>query len=345
MDYVEVDGSRGEGGGQMLRSAVAFSAIKRTPVRVVKIRAGREVPGLRRQHLSVLRVLAEVFGGELKGAAEGSQEVEFVPGAPRLEATSADMGTAASITLVLQAVVPAVALSGSHLTLKLVGGTDVPWSPTFDYFRHVAKAGYRALGLGFEVEAARRGYYPRGGGVVMASIAPSEGVTPLDLASRPPVEAARVASRCGALPRAVAQRQAESATELLREARIDVQSEVSAEEADSPGTSLLVSHLGSKAFLGSDAIGARGKRAEEVGREAAARFLAAERSGACMDANLADMLLPLLSLARGVSRVKVPAMTSHLDSGLGLAELFTGCSWKSEPSGKGVLVTVVPAGP
>ena len=342
MDYVEVDGSRGEGGGQMLRSAVAFSAIKRTPVRVVKIRAGREVPGLRRQHLSVLRVLAEVFGGELKRAAEGSQEVEFVPGAPRLDATSADMGTAASITLVLQAVVPAVGLSGSHLRLKLVGGTDVPWSPTFDYFSKVAKAGYEALGLGFEVEASRRGYYPRGGGSVTASIVPSGGVIPLDLVSRPPVETARVTSQCGALPRAVAQRQADSAAEVLRGAGIDVQSEVSVGDADSPGTSLLVSHLGSKAFLGSDAIGARGKRAEEVGRDAAARFLATRRSGACMDLNLADMLLPLLSLARGESRVMVPAMTPHLESSLGLAELFTGCNWKSEPSGEGLLVTVTP---
>lgn len=345
MEYLEVDGSQGEGGGQILRTAVAFSAIKRTPVRVVKIRAGREVPGLKRQHLSTLRVLAEVFGGELRGAAEGSQEVTFVPGAPRVDVTSADMGTAASITLVLQAVIPAVALSGSRLRLRLVGGTDVPWSPTLDYLSRVAAVGYRAIGIALEVEASRRGYYPRGGGVVTASIAPCDGVTPLNLAARQQVKSVKVVSRCGGLSKSVAQRQAESAGAVLRTAGLRVESEVSAGESDSPGTSVLVSHVGADAILGSDAIGARGKPAEAVGRGAADAFLATERTGGCIDANLADMLLPLLSMARGESRVKIPTMTSHLESGLKLAELFTGCGWKAEPSGSGVLATVTPGDP
>ena len=340
-----MDGSQGEGGGQILRTAVAFSAIKRTPVRVAKIRAGREVPGLMRQHLSALKILAGVFGGELRGAAEGSQDVVFVPGTPRADALSADMGTAASITLVLQAVVPAVALSGSRLRLRLVGGTDVPWSPTFDYFSRVAAAGYRALGVGLEVEVSRRGYYPRGGGVVTASIGPCGVVRPIDLATRQPVTSVTVTSRCGGLPGSVAQRQADSAAELLRRAGLEAQAEVSAEASDSPGTSLLVSQVAGDTLLGSDAIGAKGKPAEEVGREAAERFLAAERTGGCIDVNLADMLLPLLSMSNRVSRVKIPAMTPHLESGLKLAELFTGCDWLVEPSGDGLLVIVTPEGP
>ena len=343
MDFIEVDGSQGEGGGQILRSAVAFSAIRRVPVRVVNIRAGREVPGLKRQHLSALRVLAEVFGGELSGATEGSQEVKFAPGVPRRDAVSADMGTAASITLVLQAVVPAIALSGSRLRLQLVGGTDVPWSPTFDYFGEVAKAGYRALGLDVEVNVSRRGYYPRGGGVVAASIEPCGGVSALDLTSRAPVKSVRVVSRCGSLPKTVAQRQADSAVETLRRAGVSAQSEVSAADSDSPGTSVLVAHVDDGALLGSDAVGAKGKPAEEVGREAAERFLVANRTGGCMDANLADMLLPLLSLAKRESRVRIAAMTSHLESGLRLATLFAGCRWTAVPSEGGVITTVTPA--
>ena len=344
MQDVEVDGSQGEGGGQILRTAVVFSVVKQVPVRVVNIRAGREVPGLRRQHLSALKVLASVFAGELQGANDGSTEVRFVPGKPRLDSFSADMGTAASITLVLQAVVPAVALSGSRLTLELTGGTDVPWSPTFDYFRSVAVGGYGAIGVDAVVGALRRGYYPRGGGVVTAEIGPSASLKPLDLVGRPPVTAALLTSRCGMLPKRVGERQAQAAAEELSRSGVRVErAEVSEEQSSSPGTSVLVHSVGEGFYLGSDAIGAKGKPAEEVGREAADGYLSALESGACMDSHLADMLMPLLSLAPGPSKVAVPEVTPHLESGLRLAEQFTSCGWSAHREGKATVVAVAPA--
>ncbi|MDE1857671.1 MAG: RNA 3'-terminal phosphate cyclase [Thaumarchaeota archaeon] len=346
MDPVEVDGSQGEGGGQILRTAVAFSAIRRAPVRIVKIRAGRDVPGLKRQHVSALKVLASVFGGELDGAEEGSSTVRFVPGRPRLSSFSIDMGTAASITLVLQAVVPAVSLSGSSLELSLTGGTDVPWSPTADYFREVVVPGYGAVGIRADVGILRRGYYPRGGGVVRASIHECRALTPLRPTHCPPVAAAEVTSRCGALPRKVAERQAQAAVEVLSGSAIRAASvRVTEEQASSPGTSVLVSNVGNGCFIGSDAIGARGKQAEAVGKEAAERFVSAAASNPSMDSNLADMVIPLLSLAPGPSEVRVPAVTPHLESGLRLASQFTSCSWSVRQEGKGAVVAVVPANP
>ena len=346
MEFLEVDGSQGEGGGQILRSAVAFSAILKVPVRVVRIRAGREAPGLKRQHLSSLRVLAKVFSGELEGATEGSSEIGFVPGRSGPGEVELDMGTAASITLVLQAVIPAVALGGAGLSLKLVGGTDVPWSPTFDYFRRVASEGYKAIGVRARVEATRRGYYPRGGGAVNATVEPSGGVTPLTLTSRRKASSATVVSRCGGLPRKVAERQSEAASEVLSSSGLVVEgAEVADGPSDSPGTSVLIYKVGEGVLLGADSIGARGKPAEEVGREAARRFIASEESGGCLDANLADMVLPLLSLATRPSKVKVPELTPHLESGLSLAAQFTGCRWKAVPERKGVLVQVDPVAP
>ncbi|HKT22207.1 MAG TPA: RNA 3'-terminal phosphate cyclase [Nitrososphaerales archaeon] len=343
MEQVEVDGSQGEGGGQILRTAVAFSVIRRVPVRVVKIRAGRDVPGLKRQHVSALKVLASVFGGSLEGAEEGSAEVRFVPGKPRLQSYAVDMGTAASITLVLQAVIPAVALSGSRLSLSLTGGTDVPWSPTFDYFRSVVIGGYRAIGVEAEVKGLRRGYYPRGGGVVSAEILGCPSVRPLELTARPVVPGASLASRCGMLPKTVAERQAKAAAEWLgRSGIVPERTEVTEEQSSSPGTSVMVCAVGDGFFIGSDALGSRGKRAEEVGAEAADGFLSALGTGSCMDANLADMVMPLLSLAPAPSRVKVPAVTPHLESGLRLAEQFTSCTWSAAKDGNGVVVTVVP---
>jgi RNA 3'-phosphate cyclase len=343
VEPIEVDGSQGEGGGQILRTAVAFSAIQGRPVRVDRIRAGREVPGLKRQHLSALQVLAKVFGGELSGAAEGSTEVTFVPGRAAVQSLSMDMGTAASITLVLQAVVPAVALSGSRLRLELTGGTDVPWSPTLDYIANVVRPAYRAIGIEFDVSSSKRGYYPRGGGRVSAEIEPCKSLSSLELIEAGRVTSADVLSRCGGLPRHVADRQLSAATGLLSKSGIRVANpEVSVEQSDSPGSSVLAFSTGAGFFLGADALGERGKPAEAVGEEAAKKFAAAAGSGACLDSNLADMVLPLLSLAPKPSSVSVPRVTDHLKSGLHLASQFTGCSWSAELSEGRSIVTINP---
>ncbi len=343
MELVEVDGSRGEGGGQILRTAVAFSAVLHRPVSVDNIRAGREVPGLKRQHVSALQVLASVFGGELNGAREGSSKVTFVPSAPRLHTVSIDMGTAASITLVLQAVVPAVALNRAGLSLELVGGTDVPWSPTFDYLDRVVREAFGSIGIHFGLKASRRGYYPRGGGVVSATIEPCARLSSLDSAERRTVRGVRLVSRCGNLPRHVAERQVASASSVFESAGIPILgSEVAEEASGSPGSSFLGYCTDGKAYLGSDAIGARGKRAEDVGREAAERFVAVARSGATLDSNLADMLLPLLSMADAASRVRIPGVTEHLRSGLDLAAQFTSCRWSAAESDGATVVTVEP---
>ena len=342
--FVQVDGSKGEGGGQILRTAVAFSAIQGRAVRIYRIRAGREVPGLKRQHISALQVITKVFGGELEGATEGSSEVTFVPGRRRLDSLTLDMGTAASITLVLQAVVPAVALTGSQLNLELVGGTDVPWSPTYDYFERVVRDAYARIGIGFTIAARKRGYYPRGGGKVSATIVPCAEPRPLELTDGRDVRDVLLVSRCGRLPRHVAERQLASAKAEVVRAGFGVSStELSEEQTDSPGSSLLAYHVSPSKCIGADCIGAKGKPAEEVGREAASLFIAAARSGACLDPNLADMVLPLLSLARKASRVAVPKVTSHLLSGLELASQFTGCRWSvDEGEGKST-VTVSPS--
>ncbi|HEY6283657.1 MAG TPA: RNA 3'-terminal phosphate cyclase [Nitrososphaerales archaeon] len=343
MEFLEVDGSLGEGGGQILRTALAFSGIQSKPVRVTKIRAGRPIPGLKRQHVSAVEVLAEVFGGQVSGAKEGSSEVSFIPGPPRRGSLSFDMGTAASITLVLQAVVPAVALSGSALSIELVGGTDVPWSPTFDYFRDVVRQAFGAIGIKFEVSAIKRGYYPRGGGNVKASIEPSKSVVPIDLLVEPSLSDVRIRSRCGSLPRHVAERQLTAASKVLAKSSIRTrESEVVVEQTESPGSSILIYSTGGGFFLGSDAIGAKGKRAEEVGSDAGNKFVAIANSGACLDSNLADMLLPLLSLAPGPSRVRITLATTHLESGLQLARQFTSCSYSVEPDGKSSIVTITP---
>jgi RNA 3'-phosphate cyclase len=344
MDLLEVDGSQGEGGGQILRSAVVFSSVQGRPIRVTRVRGGRRDPGLKRQHVRAVEVLARVFGGQVEGASEGSTEVTFVPGKPISGDLVVDTGTAASITLVLQAVVPAVALAHSRLSLELRGGTDVPWSPTFDYFATVARGAYEAIGIRFSASALRRGFYPKGGGVVKAAVEPSTGLKPLDLQSLNTVRSAGVLSRCSRLPRHVAERQLDAAKGVLQRGGVSVgEALAAAEDSDSPGSTILVSHRNG-AFLGSDGLGAPGIPAEEVGRRAAQAFLSAAGAGASLDSHVADMVLPLLSLAPGPSVVRVPAVTAHLETGLALARQFTGCSYAFAKAGRGHLVTVAPGG-
>lgn len=343
MEFLDVDGSYGEGGGQILRTALAFSVITGRPVRISKIRAGREVPGLRRQHVSSLRVLGAVFSSKLDGVAEGSSEVSFVPGPPRADSISLDMKTAASITLVLQAVVPAVALTRSRLTLELVGGTDVPWSPTFDYFDTIVRRAYGALGIKFSARAVRRGYYPRGGGRAVVSVEPCEALAPLQLTRPPLVAAVDLTSRCALLPRHVAGRQLSSAAAALEEKGFRVGNKLIVEgPADSPGSSVLVSSWGESFFLGSDELGARGRPSEEVGRAAAERFASFVRYGACVDDNLADMLVPLLSLAPGPSALRAARVSKHLDAGFYVAKLFSSCEFSIREEGGGAVVEVRP---
>ena len=343
MSYVEVDGSKGEGGGQMLRTSVAFSAILHRPVKVTKIRAGRETPGLKRQHVSALRVLESAFGGKLEGGTEGSSAITFSPGGQGAGSLAVDMGTAASITLVLQAVIPAVALSGRRLEVELVGGTDVPWSPTFDYLDQVLRGAYRQIGIAFEARAARRGYYPRGGGKVVTKVSPCESLRPLQLLKVEATPGASLVSRSGALPRHVAERQLSAATAFLERSGIRVLAkEVSEEKSDSPGSSILIRSVDGSTFVGADALGAKGRPAEEVGRAAAERFVAEVRSGARVDVNLADMILPLLSLAPSPSKVRVREVTRHLESGLEIARQFTSCRWSVDPQGGGAIVSVLP---
>jgi len=343
MEPLEIDGSYGEGGGQILRTAIAFSIIQRRPVRVSRIRAGRENPGLRRQHTSALRILQEVSGGRLEGAKLGSSSITFSPGVLESSSIKIDMETAASITLVLQAVVPAVSLSGSSLELQLIGGTDVPWSPTWDYFEGLLVPALGAIGVKCRVEAPKRGYYPKGGGLVRASIEPCRSLDGLDLIRREANPGALIRSRCGRLPSHVAERQCSSSRAYLESHRISLQgASVSQELSDSPGSSILVSSLQPNLFLGSDSIGAIGKSAESVGREAAATFVPAYRSGACIDAHLADTLAPLLSLASSQSRLLVPEITEHLKTSLYVAQLFTGCAYGFSTHENAWLVTIDP---
>jgi RNA 3'-phosphate cyclase len=345
MQLVEVDGSYGEGGGQILRVASAFSVIFGRPIHVRNIRAGRDNPGLRPQHLASLQILESITSGKLEGGEVGSTEIYFYPSEVKQEKLEWDLRTAGSITLVLQTLIPAVSLSGKYLEVKLRGGTDVPWSPTCDYLEKVVKEAFGRIGINFEMKTITRGYYPKGGGKVEARIYPSRGIIPLTLKEEPLPKNVSIISRCGSLPKSVAERQARAAEHFLKESNIPISEVVvSLEESASPGTSLLVYCSNNTCIVGSDRIGERGVRAEKIGSDASERFVQILKSKSTTDPNLSDMLGPLLTISNDESEFYVSEITEHLRTSLYVASLFSNFKFSyNKEEDKRYLVRIFPS--
>lgn len=340
---IEVDGSYGEGGGQILRTALYFSVIKREPIYVRNIRMGRPVSGLRPQHLATLKIMALLTSGELVNARVGSTEVYFSPSGISKEKVEFDVGTAGSITLVLQSVIPAVSILGKRLSITLTGGTDVPWSPTIDYLKSVVKQAFRKIGIDFDIDILRRGYYPRGGGIVKAEIYPSKHIYPLRLTSEPLINKVGIKSVCAKLPEDVARRQADSARKVLIENGIDVGIvKFGQEESLSPGSSVLVYCCNDTCFLGSDYLGKKGVSAEAIGSSVATRFLEIVKTKSCIDQNLSDMIAPVLTFADEQSEFTVPYITKHLETSIYVASLFSRFNYHFEKREINSLVRLSP---
>ena len=331
-DFVKIDGSQGEGGGQILRTAISLSAITGKPVEVTNIRAKRPNPGLRPQHMTGIRIIADLFQAKFENVKVGAKWIRFCP-SDRFEGGSVrfDIGTAGSIPLILMTVVPAVSLSNNSLQIEVTGGTDVKASPTIDYVKHVVAKSYLSIGIKFLVDVVKRGYYPKGGGLVQSTITPCKRPGTIELLATRYVEP-KIISVCGQLPVNVAKRQISSALIALEKKDIQCSNyTASIETSFSPGSSILVYSVSEFGlYVGGDSIGELGKRAEAVGTEAAKRFLESTLAHATVDAFLADMLVLPLALSKGRSRYRVARVTQHLLTNLHVACKFVGCKYRIE---------------
>lgn len=316
---IEIDGS--DGGGQVVRSALALSAVADEPVTVTGVRGNRPDPGLAHQHLAAVELLATVADADLEGAELGSERVVFDPGGITGGEYEVAVGTAGSVTLVFDAVLSLALATPDPFAVTVTGGTDVKWSPSLAYYRRVKLPLLRRAGLVAAVDRERTGYYPEGGGEARLSVAPS--TVSVDLADRGSSEGARVYSAAARqLDDAdVADRQARAAVERLREAGISVTATTRASvAADCPGSAVAVRLDYGASVAGFDALGEPGKPAEEVGRDAAGAAVAFDEGGAAVDEHLADQLLPFLALGGG--RVRIPRVTAHVESSLDLLSAF-----------------------
>jgi RNA 3'-terminal phosphate cyclase (ATP) len=311
---LEIDGSYGEGGGQIVRTAVALAAVTGTSVRIKRIRQGRPKPGLAPQHARAIWALAEICSAKTAGVEPGSADIAFEPGWIKGGRYGVDIGTAGSITLLVQCLLPAMIKADGPITLTVTGGSDVRWSHTIDYFENVFLPSLREFGAQVEMECRRRGYYPRGGGLVVLTVSPGR-LRPAHLKFMKPNVVEGV-SHCSNLPDHVARRQAESANQVLKDAGYvsDVAFEVLKETSTGSGITLWSEHKGGSA------LGERGIRAEEVGKAAAEEMIAELASTAAVDVHLADQLIPYLALAGGSYTVR--QVSRHASTNIWTARQF-----------------------
>jgi RNA 3'-terminal phosphate cyclase (ATP) len=339
---VKIDGSLGEGGGQILRTAISLSAITGKPIEVTNIRANRADPGLRPQHMAGIRIIADLFHAKFENLKVGAEWIRFSP-SDKFEGGSVkfDIGTAGSIPLTLMTVVPAVSLSNNSLQIEITGGTDVKASPTIDYIKHIVTKSYLSIGPKFSVEVLKRGYYPKGGGVVRSTIKPCKRPGTIELLSTEYLEP-KIISVCSQLPVHIAKRQISSALLALEKKDIRCSNyTASIESSISPGSSILVycaSDFG--LYVGGDSIGELGKRAEAVGTQAAKRFLESTLAQATVDPFLADMLVLPLALSKGRSRYRIARVTQHLLTNLHIVSKIVGCKYSIDQHGESYVVMI-----
>ena len=312
-EIVHVDGSVGEGGGQVVRTALSLSAITGQTVSIEHIRAGRQDPGLRAQHLTAVRAAADVCGAEVKGAELGSRELTFQPGTPPQPGPySWEVGTAGAVSLVFQTVLWPLAFADGRSSITLAGGTHVAWSPPVDYVQQVYLPVLAGLGLEASVEIERWGWYPRGGGVVRATIAGQTRLRNLTATERGSLRDVWVRSAASNLPEHIRQRQAQRADFLLRKQGIKPQLEILSPPSPGQGTVVFVLADYRYARAGFTAYGRIRKPAEKVAEEACKAFVRYHKRHRPVDAHLADQLLLPLSFATGSSQYATESVTQHL---------------------------------
>ncbi|MFZ5451249.1 MAG: RNA 3'-terminal phosphate cyclase [Thermodesulfobacteriota bacterium] len=316
-----LDGSYGEGGGQILRTALSLAATLEQPVKIINIRAGRSKPGLRPQHLTAALALARITQAEVSGATLHSRELTFRPRRPQpgpyLFDVAEKTGSAGSVTLLAQALLPPLLAASQPSSLILRGGTHVAWSPPAHYLLQVFLPALAQLGTQVTMTLNRWGWYPRGGGEVGLEIAPARSLAGAEWRTPPDYREFRALSGASRLPEHVRRRQGERL-----QARLGRELPVDYVEAGGLDAGSMVLVYGPRA--GFDALGARGKPAEKVADEAADAFLTFRDRQATVDRHLADQIVLYLARARGPSTFITPEITLHLLTNLWVIEQFLG---------------------
>ncbi len=328
-----IDGSRGEGGGQILRTATSLSSVLNVPVKVINIRKNRKNPGLRPQHLSGLLALKKITDAHVEGDSLDSQTVVFKPKTLRPVSMTVNIGTAGSVTLILQSILLPLLFAPEPSKVKIIGGTDVEMAPTVDYVKHVFLRFVKQVGGNVHLHIQKRGFYPAGGGSVLLEVKPlTKPLQPVYLTElhNPDVYGKIVVA---GLPKDIVLREKKVITEKLQKEGIDI----AVEEEHIPRYQVLslgnsVTLWDESNYVGGDAVGKKGVPAEVVAKTAVNKLIRPYKYNAPVDEFMGDQIIPYLALAEGTSVYRTSRLTMHTLTNLYVVKELTGMSYKIDGS-------------
>jgi RNA 3'-terminal phosphate cyclase (ATP) len=333
---IEIDGSFGEGGGQILRTALSLSCLFRKSFRIFNIRKSRRKPGLMPQHLTAVRAAQLIANAAVEGDTTGSTELTFVPKEIRGGELFFDIGTAGSTSLVLQTLIPALICLGEKTTVTLKGGTHVPFSPSYHYLKDIFTHFLREIGIHIDLTIESHGFYPKGGGKVRAEIFPAREIRPLRITDRGALLRLGGYSCVGNLPLSIAERQRNSLVEKIHSQKIPsfikegkmvfekypVDIELLHIPTPGQGTFVFLKSEFENSVAGFTSLGQRGRLAEAVGEDAALEFLHYYATGSALDPHMADQIILYLVLCGGESALTTSCITQHLITNLRVIGMF-----------------------
>jgi RNA 3'-terminal phosphate cyclase (ATP) len=313
---IRIDGSYGEGGGQILRTALSFASVLKKEIQIHNIRRGRKVPGLQPQHLTCVDACRDIADAEVEGNRLQSLSLKFSPktikGGDFLFDVAKIKGSAGSVSLVLQSILLPLFLAKQSSEVVIKGGTHVPWSPPFSYLQSVFFPTIGKIGCKVKGEIKKWGWYPKGSGEVFFSIDPVEKLLPLDLLERGRLLKLSGISAVSNLPISIGKRQRDQTYKILKEKKFSPEIELADAPSIGKGTFLFLVAEFENSLAGFSSLGAIGKRAEKVAEEACQEFLKFIQSDAAVELHLADQLIPYLSLSGGKSAFTVSSVSQHL---------------------------------
>ncbi len=325
-EIIEIDGAYGEGGGQVLRTALALSAILGKPFTIHHIRSKRKNPGLQAQHLKAIEAIVKITGAETEGVQFGSQRITFLPKRILHGDYHVEVKTAGSITLILQAILFPLCFAKGNSCLTLIGGTHVPWSPPFHYLTEVLFPILREMGISISVILEKWGFYPKGGGKALLAIQPISELKPIPLIDRGPLIKIYGLSAVSNLPHHIAERQRTQALKRIQKG-LNIDAEINLllhAPSIGQGSFLFLLAKFQNVLAGFSSLGERGKPAERVADEAVNELREYMDAEGCLDPHLADQMVPFLALTPGKSSFTTTKVTDHLVTNLWVASRFLG---------------------